>query len=322
MTVPIVTVTLNPGLDRTLTVAALAENCVLRAQESRLDWGGKGFNVSRALRALGVPSLVMGLVGGFTGQMLAQGLRDLGLTTDPVAIAGETRTNTVIQEAGSGRYLKVNEAGPPVTADDLRRLQERIDAHAQPGSHWVFCGSLPPAAPADTYAALVGRVQAYGATAYLDSSGPALAAGLSAVPFLVKPNAEEAAELTGVPVTDLASAQRAAAWCLARGATTVALSLGEQGLLLATAERAVHACPPVVPVQTLVGVGDALLAGLVDAFTRRLPLHEIAAWGVACGTAAAMTPGVGVGDPATVTALAAQVVVTPLTSAGGSLRAP
>lgn len=308
---PIITVTLNPGLDRTLTVAALVENCVLRAQESRLDWGGKGFNVSRALLALGVPSLVMGLIGGFTGQMLTQGLRDLGLATDLVAIAGETRTNTVIQEAGSGRYVKVNEAGPPVTADDLCRLHARMDAHARPGSHWVLCGSLPPAAPVDTYAVLVRRLHARGAVVYLDSSGPALAAGLVAAPFLVKPNAEEAAELTGAPIDDLAQAQQAAAWFLARGATVVALSLGAQGLLLATTERAVHAQPPVVAVQTLVGVGDALLAGLVDGFRRQASLDDIAAWGVACGTAAAMTPGVSMGDLATVRAVAAQVTVTP-----------
>lgn len=312
MAAPIFTITLNPGLDRTLTVAALAESRVLRAQESRLDWGGKGFNVSRALQALGVPSLVMGLVGGFTGQMMTQGLHELGLATDFVGITGETRTNTVFQEAGSGRYFKVNEAGPPVTAADLTAMQTRMAAHIRPGSHWVFCGSLPPGAPTDTYADLVTQVQTAGARAYLDSSGPALLAGCAAAPFLIKPNAEEAAELCGIAIDDVPSATRAAGWFLERAATTVALSLGADGLLLARREQAVHARPPAVPVQTLVGVGDALLAGLVDGFSRGLTLDAIAAWGVACGTAAAMTPGVGVGSRDAVTALAAQVTVTPI----------
>lgn len=310
MPAPIFTVTLNPGLDRTLTVAALQENCVLRAQESRLDWGGKGFNVSRALQALGGSSVVMGLVGGFTGQMLSQGLHELGLETDLVAIQGETRTNTVIQEADSGRYVKVNEAGPPVAAADLAALQSAITARLAPGAHWVFCGSLPPGAPVDTYATLVRTVQAAGAHAYLDSSGAALAAGCGAGPFLVKPNVEEAAELTGIAITGVRSATEAAAWFLARGAATVALSLGAEGLLLARRESAVHARPPAVPVQTLVGVGDALLAGLVDGFNRGLAMDAIAAWGVACGTAAAMTPGVGVGSLAAVQELAAAVTVT------------
>src|SRR6187401_2018965 len=107
---PIYTLTLNPGLDRTLTVASLHENAVLRATSSRLDWGGKGFNVSRALRALGEENVALGIVGGFTGEMLAKGLADLGIVTDFVRIAAETRTNTVIEEPYSGRFIKVNEA--------------------------------------------------------------------------------------------------------------------------------------------------------------------------------------------------------------------
>src|SRR5215217_1281255 len=108
---PIYTLTLNPGLDRTLTVAKLDDNTVLRATSSRLDWGGKGFNVSRALQALGEESIALGIVGGYTGKMLTEGLSNLGIATDFVHIDSETRTNTVIEEAGSGRYFKVNEAG-------------------------------------------------------------------------------------------------------------------------------------------------------------------------------------------------------------------
>src|SRR4051812_32113885 len=110
----IYTLTLNPGLDRTLTVPSLHDNAVLRATNSRLDWGGKGFNVSRALKAMGEESVALGIVGGFTGQMLTKGLADLGIATDFVHIDAETRTNTVIQEPHSGRYIKVNEAGPIV----------------------------------------------------------------------------------------------------------------------------------------------------------------------------------------------------------------
>src|SRR5690606_22073056 len=122
-------------------------------------WGGKGFNVSRGLQALEVESVALGFVGGFTGQMLTQGLADLGITTDFVRIAGETRTNTVIEVAGSVRYLKVNEAGPTIDAAALDALRTRILAHVTPGSYWALCGSLPPGAPPTLYADLITLIQ-------------------------------------------------------------------------------------------------------------------------------------------------------------------
>jgi 1-phosphofructokinase family hexose kinase len=304
---PLHTVTLNPGLDRTLTVSVLHENSVLRATHSRLDWGGKGFNVTRALQALGVESIALGLVGGFTGQMLTQGLSDLGITTDFIQIPGETRTNTVIEESGSGRYLKVNEPGPTIDAIALDTLHARIFAHLSPGSYWALCGSLPPGAPPSVYADLITLIQSHGAFACLDASGEALRLGLAAAPFLVKPNAEEAAEVTGIPITNTASAQRAATLFLDQGAKLVALSLGADGLLLTNGNQSIRARPPQVAVQTLVGVGDALLAGLLYALHHRLSLTDIARWGVAAGTAAAMSPGVGVGTLAEVSALITQV---------------
>lgn len=304
---PIYTVTLNPGLDRTLSVPAIQENSVLRATTSRLDWGGKGFNVTRALQALGVESIALGLVGGFTGQMVAQGLADLDITTDFVQIPGETRTNTVIEETSSGRYIKVNEAGPTIKAASLNALRERIRSHLAPGSYWALCGSLPPGAPPELYAHLIKSIQSSGALACLDASGEALRLGLAAAPFLVKPNAEEAAEMTGIAITDVESAWRAAARFLKLGARCVALSLGAEGLLLTNGEQRILARPPQVKVQTLVGVGDALLAGLLYALHQGLPLPDVARWGVAAGTAAAMTPGVGVGTLAEVSALVDQV---------------
>ena len=308
----IYTVTLNPGLDRTLSVPKLHENAVLRATDSRLDWGGKGFNVTRALQALQIESVAMGIVGGFTGQMLTQGLQQLGITTDFVQIAGESRTNTVIEEARSGRYIKVNEAGPPVARAALDALCSRILTQITAGSYCALCGSLPPGTPYTFYAELITLIQNQGAFACLDASGEALRHGIQAAPFLVKPNAEEAAEFTGITITDAAAAQRAARAFLDQGVTLVALSMGADGLLLARREQTLHARPPQVGVQTVVGVGDALLAGLLYALHHKLPLFEMARWGVAAGTAAAMTPGVGVGDLAQVAALAEQVTVVSL----------
>ena len=290
------TVTLNPGLDRTLTVPEIRFGEVLRASDMRLDWGGKGFNVSRALHALGVESVAMGFVGGATGHMLAEGLHGLGIATDFVQIEGETRTNTVIEEAGSGRYIKVNEPGPVVTPADIDALFAQVGSRVCAGSVWVFCGRLPPGAPADTYARLIAAVQERGGLACLDTSGEALHLGCAAGPYLVKPNAEESEELTGHPVRSAADIQAAVRHFQGVGVRNVAISLGAEGVALGSVEGVVQAKPPAVRVGTLVGVGDALLAGMIWAWGQGATTAEVAAWGVAAGTAAAMGEGVSMGS--------------------------
>ncbi|MDI9547203.1 MAG: 1-phosphofructokinase family hexose kinase [Chloroflexota bacterium] len=290
----IFTVTLNPGLDRTLTVPEIRFSEVLRAADLRLDWGGKGFNVSRALQALGVESVAMGFVGGATGEMLAQGLKGLGIETDFVPIDGETRTNTVIAEAGSDRYIKVNEAGPTISAQELAALFARVRSRVSDGSVWVFCGSLPPGAPVDAYAQLIATVQERGGLACLDTSGEALRRGCMVGPYLVKPNVEEAEEATGLAVRSEASIVAAVKHFQEAGVRNVAISLGADGLALGSIEGIVLAKPPPVQARTVVGVGDVLLAGLIWAWGQGATTAEVAAWGVAAGTASAMGEGVSV----------------------------
>lgn len=306
---PIFTLTLNPGLDRTLTVPVIEENAVLRATHSQLDWGGKGFNVTRALQALGVNSVALGCIGGATGQMLADGLHNLGIATDFITLAGETRTNTVILEEESDRYLKVNEAGPSLDGATVRALRARIQERLVPNSYWALCGSLPPGAAPDLYASLIELVQNGGGRACLDTWGEALRLGCQARPYLIKPNAEEASELTGIQVDSVGSARQAAEQLLAWGAQIVALSMGRGGVLLASQTEVIHARPPEVSVQTVVGVGDALLAGVILALRQEAPLEMVARWGVAAGTASAMKAGVGMGDRSQVESLLDRVEV-------------
>lgn len=303
----IITVTPNPVLDHTLTVPKIIFDTVTRATAVRDDWGGKGFNVSRVLLALGVESTALGFVGGATGKRLATGLAALGLPTDFVSIAGETRTNIVIAEAESGRYVKVNEAGPTVQPEEIAQFMDKVRRRAAPGDTWALCGSLPPGVPDDFYAQIIEILQPRGVRMLLDTSGAALRLGCEATPFLVKPNAEEAAAFAGHLVDTRAAARRAACAFLERGITQVALSLGAEGLLLATREAAVFAIPPAVTVKNVTGAGDALLAGLAYALDRNLPLAEQARWGVAAGTASAMHEGVGVVKKETVDLVYTQV---------------
>lgn len=294
----IYTLTLNPALDRELQVPSIAFGEVLRATASRVDPGGKGFNVSRALRALGGESVAVGLVGGFAGQMIAAGLARAGIAVDFVEIDGETRTNVSVVDPE--RHLKVNEAGPSVSDAEEARVVAKVRALARPGDWWILSGSLPPGATPALYADVVRIVNASGARAVLDASGPALSEGCAAAPFLVKPNAAEAVELTGVQVDDEASARAAAARIHAMGVTNVLVSLGKRGAVLSAAGQAWAARPPVITERNPIGAGDSLVAGLVWGLARGLAIDRALRWGVASGAAAAALDGTAFGTRAQV----------------------
>lgn len=307
----IVTVTPNPVLDRTMTVPRIKMNEMVRAVAVSEDWGGKGINVSRALRALGVTSVAMGFVGGATGVKLEQGLHRLGVMTDLVKIAGETRTNIVIREQEGERYVKANEAGPEIAQHEVDTFFRRALERVQPDDLWALCGSLPPGVPSHFYAVLIRELSARGAKVALDTSGDPLHLGIAARPYLVKPNLDEAGAWLGRRLTSSLDATEAVAALLARGVSVVALSLGAEGLLLATEEVRIWARPPRVTERNPVGAGDALLAGISYALEAGMSWEDVARWGVAAGTAAATLPGVAVGTRREVARLLERVTLAP-----------
>lgn len=308
----IVTVTLNPSLDKTLQVSRLARGELNRAQVVRMDVGGKGFNVSRALLALGMPSLAMGVMAGGTGQALAHGLAALGIETDLIWVEGETRSNITLLEAEDGVYTKINEPGPALSAEAVQEIMHRVERRARPGDLWVFCGSLPPGAPTDLYACLIRRVQEAGALAALDTSGAPLRVAIAALPFLLKPNVAEAEELMGCALPTLADQVAAARSLQARGIRLVALTRGQEGALLADATEVLAVRPPLIAAGSPIGAGDAFLAGLVYAWSQGADLTDMARWAAACGAAAAAQEGTGVGRRVEVEALLSRTYVEKL----------
>lgn len=311
----IYTVTLNPAVDKEFVVPELAFDAVLRAQSTRIDMGGKGFNVARMLKALGTDSVAVAFAGGHCGALLRDGMFRLGIATDLLWIGGETRANVSVVDGRRRQMLKVNEPGPTVTAADFAALLERIADLAEPGDWWILGGSLPPGAPADSYAQIIALVQARGGRAVLDSSGAALAAGCRAAPFLVKPNALEAAQLTGLPMGNTAELAAAATAVRALGPRLVALSRGADGALLDTADGTWTADSPAVAAGNPTGAGDALVAGLVWALARGETAPEALCWGVACGASTAAQAGTAVGAAAEVARLRAQISARPLPAA-------
>ena len=303
----IYTVTLNPAVDRELTVPAMEFDSVLRASESRVDFGGKGFNVSRLLKGLGAGSTAVGFLGGRAGELLQDGLQSLGIGTDFVWVPGETRTNVSIVTQAHDHYLKVNEKGPVVVKHKQRELLDRIDSLAKPGDWWVLAGSLPPGIGNDFYALIVSVLNQHDARSILDTSGDSLKPGCVEKPYLVKPNAEEAHALTGMPVDTPAEIAAAAAAIRGLGAQNVVISLGKAGALLHTTDGTWLAHTPEIQEKNPIGAGDSMVGGLVWALTRGQPLKEALGWGVASGAATASLPGTEVGTRPLIEELFAQI---------------
>ncbi len=308
----IYTVTLNPAVDRELSVPAIEFDSVLRATAWRVDFGGKGFNVSRMLMSLGTPNMALGFAGGRSGELLRDGLEDLGIKTEFVWVEGETRTNVSIVSQADGRYVKANEPGPAIAPADCQALEDKIRSLVQPDDWWVLAGSLPPGVPVTYYVNLIQVIKEAGGYAVLDTSGEALAAGCTAGPHLVKPNELEAHTLTGMPIDSLEEVSAAAAEIQRKGIAIVVISLGKDGALLTDGDETWIASSPAIIERNPIGAGDSLVGGLVWSLHQLHAPAESLRWGVACGAGTASTSGTGVGTRELVESLHPQVVTRKL----------
>ncbi|MFA9430675.1 1-phosphofructokinase [Egicoccus sp. AB-alg2] len=289
----IVTLTPNPSLDRTLEVTELRRGAVLRATRVLVQPGGKGINVARALQANGVRTRAVVPLGGHEGDQLLDTLRAQGLDVVAVTTAGAVRTNVSVVEP-DGVVTKINAPGHPLGRDEVAALTKATVAAIE-GADWVAgCGSLPPGTADGFYAELTRSAHHAGARVAIDTSGPALRAALAAGPDLIKPNAEELAQVTGRAVETLGDAVQAADELRELGAGTVVVSFGADGAVLVDAAGTWHATTPPITPRSAVGAGDALVAGLLA--SPRLDADALRR-GVAFGTAAALLPGTQLPGP-------------------------
>lgn len=289
----IITVTLNPSLDRAIGVDRLVRGEVLRATAAHLDPGGKGVNVSRALLANGVSSLAVLPCGGDEGTQLVRLLRTENVHLLAVPIRGRTRSNITLAEP-DGTVTKVNEPGPALTADELITITDKVLSVAGQARWIVACGSLPGLSDTD-FADLCQRVTDAGVPLAVDTSGPAVLAAARAGASLLKPNREELAEVIGTPLTCLGDVVDAAHHLRSLGAGAVLASLGADGAVLVDADGVVSGEAPVTNPRSSVGAGDALLAGFLAGGGRgSSALAEALAW----GAAAVCQPGSKMPGPA------------------------
>jgi 1-phosphofructokinase len=300
----IVTLTVNPSVDRTIAVAELVRGGVNRATSSRVDPGGKGINVSRALAGSGVATRAVVAIGGAQGRRLAALLAQVRVDVVAVPIRHPIRSNVTVVEP-DGTTTKLNEPGARLTPQEVTRLLAAVRSAAA-GADWLVAGgSLPPGVPATFYGDLARAVGGQARVA-VDTSGPALALALPGRPALVKPNADELAEYAGEHPRTLADVVAACRRMRADGAAAVLASLGVDGAVLAEGDAVWHArAPSAVPVSS-VGAGDALLAGFLAAGGRG---PDALVTAVAWGTAAVGLPGSGMPGPADVHR--EEVILTP-----------
>jgi len=297
----IVTVTLNAAVDRTLTVPNFQRGQRHRASAGVALAGGKGINVARALKALGVPVVATGLVGGATGSRIVEGLTEEAILSDFVHIEGESRTSTAVVDPTGGTYTEINEWGPSVRPEELEMLLEKLHYLTQGAELVVFAGSLPRNVADDFYADAIRDLNRRQLQVALDTEGEPLRLGVEAEPFLVSPNQSEAESLVGQEFHDDEDFRLALDAIADMGARNVLITT-EHGCLARLREdrdepkRYRVLAPRVEPLST-VGAGDALLAGYLAARYAGRPLEESLRSAVAAGAASTLEVGAGRFDP-------------------------
>lgn len=290
----ILTVTPNPSLDRTYEVPSLDRGEVIRATAERMDPGGKGVNVSRAVAAAGRRTVAVLPLGGAPGALVADLLDAQGIEVAPVPVTGATRSNIALAET-DGVLTKINAPGPELSAAEQELLLDTVREQSRDADWIACCGSLPRGLAPSWYADVVARAHSGGARIALDTSGPALLEALRARPDVVKPNAEELAEAVGRPLATVGDALKAAEELRALGARAVLASLGADGQLLVEDGGTYFAEARVTTVRSNVGAGDSSLAGfLIAGGTGPTALASAAAH----GAAAVQLPGSVMPTPA------------------------
>jgi 1-phosphofructokinase len=330
----VVTLTANPSLDRTLDLPGLlVAGGIVRLAGSATEPGGKGVNVARAIAAAGGD--VVSVLPAAASDPIVTALHALGLELATVPVQTPVRTNYTLVDP-QGTTTKLNEPGAVLSDATRAALSGVLHGHAKAGQWVVLSGSLPPSAPVDWYAQLVRSLRDTGARVAVDTSEAPLlalmAAGPEAAPYLLKPNAEELAQLAGVSeeevLADPAATLAAVRTLHERGVTEVLLTLGGDGALLSHADGEVwSARPPQVIVRSTVGAGDCSLAGYLLADLAGAPPAERLRTAVAYGAASASLPGSAVPTPAQVDVAAVRVTAgapgtssAPVPAAGRNVR--
>jgi 1-phosphofructokinase family hexose kinase len=317
----IITVTLNPAIDQTLTVNKFVAGDTIRVQSSRLDPGGKGINVSRVIRELGGESIAMGFAPGGLGRYIEQTLDSEGIETDFVHTRGETRTNITIVDESRHMQTILSDPGPSTSADAVTSLKRRLKRRLHEGDWLVLAGSIPPPLSPELYAELIEDAKEAGAHTVLDADGAALHAGVEAIPEMVKGNRRELERLTGRHLDDEASTLEAARQIHKSGVPIVVVTRGREGAVAVYHTKKFRGIAPRVRAVSAIGSGDAFLAAVILTLSQGGSMEEALRLGIASGTAAVLTLGTEPCRRREVDILLPRVKVQPISAEKAASRA-
>jgi len=286
----ILTLTINPAIDRIIT----ADKLVFEDRGYILDRsevaGGRGVNASQVIHAFGGKTAAVLTVGGTAGERIEKLIGDLGFPFDLVRVRADSRINLTISDQ-QGLTVKLNERGAPLDAHELKEIKKRVEARL-PKTNWLMiCGSIQPGVPPHFYCEIIEMAKARGVKTLLDTDGEALQHALEAKPTVIMPNQHEAERLLTRAIITRGQSLEAVDVMQAMGPECVILSLGARGAIGSSPEGVFEAIPPRIEALCPIGAGDALGAAFAWSMEKKKSFAEALRWGVATGTAAAKMPG-------------------------------
>lgn len=292
----IITVTMNPAVDKTGELDDFVLGGVNRLKNVIIDAGGKGINVSKTLRVLNKPNMACGFVGGSNGNTIRTALQKMMIMSDFVSVAGgETRSNLKVKSIFG--MTEFDEPGPVVSAEELQQLMDKLKKHAKPGTMFVLSGSLPEGVPSDIYKQMTEMLHQCGCKVFLDASGEALRQGLEAQPDYIKPNLAELRDLYDFH-EEFESTESMVAWSkekavdlLSKGPRMVSISLGAAGGVFTDGIETIFAPAKKVDVLSPVGAGDAMTAAIAYCLDSNMHFHDMIRYAIAVSCGACTTEG-------------------------------
>ena len=287
----IITVTLNPALDKTAELETLVPGELNRLKNMVTDIGGKGVNVSKMIQALGGSSVATGFLGGGSGEEIAKALKEMGIGEEFIRVLGTTRTNMKVLDCGS-RLTELNEPGVLVTAGEVEELTGKIYQMANEKTIVVLAGSLAGGLPTDFYAKLIRIVHEKGGRAFLDADGDAFREALLEKPDFIKPNRHELTEYFGVTgEPDLQELKELCVKLKEMGIVRTAVSMGADGAIFAGEEGMFYAPGLRVEAHSSVGAGDSMMGAFAYGTDRNMGWRDTAVLSVAASAGAVTTTG-------------------------------
>lgn len=287
----IVTITLNPALDKSISVPELVPEKKLRALSAKVEPGGGGINISRALKKLGVASEAIILSGGYTGKTLEALLAKEQVEFTAIQTAGDTRENFVVFDEDKKLQYRFGMPGELISDQELALLMQAIGncAHAD---YIVVSGSLPPGTSTAVFHEIAIIAEQLKAKLIIDTSGDGLKAAVKEGLYLIKPNLRELASLVGKDWIDISEVIGTARQIITAGSCkAMAVSMGADGAMLITATEHFQTVAPKAPVLSTVGAGDSMVAGMLAALTKGWGWEQVLHYGVAAGSAATLHKG-------------------------------